>query len=691
MDEPRQTLSALDELRRMRADVQITRSMDVLRRCFDRLQEIRREYLDDFHIQILVSDTHQEIIERARLLRHQMEAMDSRSAGAEELPEADPDPVEMEEPVAQAKAAFSDVEPVPEKPVVQWHGRGAEIPDDVPKLDPKSWKLAVGLAIFFTVGVFALFFYLIQTARRLNFGDSEASNQTAKATAAPNAGALKPASATTPPVITGPALRLFTDLSGGTVTTDDQPEKDLADGELEMNSLVPGVHTVKVEGKSGSAAFTFALDNDKEVPRVTQILKSSNAMAVLVSVKNGTGRLITDAEGARVSLDGKPAAEIGSDGMLTLDLGNQDHELEVSAGRDVQKFVLTYTPNPTLTVFVKSDPSTGVLTINVGQDGASIYINDQLYRRVTDHGSIRIPLKVGHYEVRVHLAGFEDPPAEAVDVKKNSEASVQFHLQVVPQFAALQINGAAPGTSAVIDHLAAATVGADGTAKIFNIKPGDHLIEVRHDQAVPKQFTRTFQAGQTITLSGTDVMLDRIAADNKSVIPAAPGPPMIPPPTVPQITPTVAVAAGEQVHKGGGFIPYHTPKQPGRYYFQARTKFGGVLKHGRLEWYAGYQDKDNYLLFSIDGKHAEVKEFRDGKQYDIGKIPFNVTSEDWVQVEMSVKADAVQARAKSSAGDWVDLSPVHDPGGRDLTKSVVGLFVPSNEEVAIANFRFSPK
>jgi hypothetical protein len=501
---------------------------------------------------------------------------------------------------------------------------------------------------------------------------------------------VKPVSAGTQ-IIAKPSLRLYTDLTGGTVTIDDLPAKDLADGELSVDSLMPGTHDVKVESRGGSASFSFALDSDNDVPRVTQISKSTNAMAVLVSVKDGVGRLSTDAAGAKISLDGKPAGDVGSDALVLSELGKQDHELEVTEAQDRQKFILTYTPAPTLTVFVKSDPSVGVVTLSAGVDGVSVFINDLPYKRLTEHGSLRIPLKVGTYRIRVHKTGFEDPAEALVEVKKNAEASVQFHLQADPEFAALQIKGAQPGTLAFLDRQMAATVGADGSAKVVNIKPGDHVIELRHDLELPKQLTRPFTAGQTVTLSGPDTLLDRLAADNKTVIPAPPAPAVITPVQPVPFTPAAtAAAAGEEVHKGGGFIAYHTPKAPGNYYFQAHTKLGGVLKRGKLQWYAGYQDSANYVLFSLDGKHAEVKEVRDGRQIDVGKVPFTLGSDEWVQIELSVKADMLQARAKAGLSDWTDLTPVTAASG-DFTHQSVGIFVPANDEVAVANFRFSSR
>ena len=54
---------------------------------------------------------------------------------------------------------------------------------------------------------------------------------------------------------------------------------------------------MRVESRGGSAAFTFSQGVAGDVPEVTDIAKPVNAMVVLVSVKNGIGRLSTDGGG----------------------------------------------------------------------------------------------------------------------------------------------------------------------------------------------------------------------------------------------------------------------------------------------------------------------------------------------------------------------------------------------------------
>ena len=143
---------------------------------------------------------------------------------------------------------------------------------------------------------------------------------------------------------------------------------------------------------------------------------------------------------------------------------------------------------------------------------------------------------------------------------------------------------------------------------------------------------------------------------------------------------------GEQVRRGGGFVAYHVPKVPGRYEFMAQVRKAGFLKHGKLQFYAGYQDSDNYVLFTLDGKHAIVKEVVDGKSTE-RKAPFNSDLNDWVQVQVSVKSNAIEARVKTPGGAWDDLGPVGTT--HDSTQGKVGFLIPGSDEIAVSNFRFS--
>jgi PEGA domain len=585
VDPTQQTASAVDELRQIRLEARKARSVEGLRRQFDRLQNIRRQYVDDFDVQVIAAEAHEEIIERARTLRGTI---------------------------------HTDEEPFPEE-----ESGAAEIPHEVPRLDLKSWQRALGLALFFTVLVLAAFFYLIQSARKLNFQEQQATAPKA----APTATTAKPttASVPAPPVSLTPTLRLYTDLIPGTVVLDDQPPRNLTDGELILDHLPDGAHSVKLTGRSGTAAFQFTV-NGKSAPQVSGAPSASNALVVLVSDRDGHGHLATNAERATIALDGKAAGEASSQGLMLEALGTADREFEVSRGRDRQRFVWTYTRAPALTVYVKSDPNTGTLVLMTGQDGVEVYIDNSLYRRKTDRGPLRIPLKVGSYKIRVHKDGFVDPAPLPVEVKKSEETPLQFKLEPAPVV----------------------------TSPILAAPPAPP----------PAPTPETVQSAEPKT-------------------PAAEAPTPAPATAVNEPAP----AESSQVRRGGGFVSYGTPKKAGSYSFQALGRVGGLLKKGKLQWYAGYEDSENYVLFSLDGKHASVREVRRGKSIEWNRIPFSADSNKWIAVSLTVKPDSVSARVKGDEG-WSDLGSVSSPG-RDFTQDKVGVYIPSGEDMAVSNFRFA--
>ena len=673
MDRSRQTYSSLDELKQIQHEARRSTSLDDLRQHFDRVQNLRRTHPDDFETQVLVAEVQEEIIERARLFREQPPE-EASSIYFEENPPAQL--VRRPAGVGESPDELSDA---------------AEISPDVPRIDSKSWQRAVYLALFFLALILVAFFYLVQTARRLNQTPNEVANQQAARPQGANNTTTAPTqitSAATPVVPMNPTVRLYTDLVPGTVTIDEEAARDLKDGELVLDNLQPGRHSVKVSGRNATAAFSFDVA-EKAAPRVVGLPTASNVMAVLVSEEDGQGRLITNAENSQVSLDGKSAGDVGTDGLELDKLGKVDHDLQVTQDKDRQRFVLTYTPAPTLTVYLKSDPNAGTVVVLTGQDGADVYINDQLYKRKTERGQLRIPLKVGQYTIRVHKAGFIDPAPEAVDVKKAEEAAVQFRFQAVPQIATLQIRGALPETMVYVDKELAAMIGPDGNASISNVKPGDHVVELRREQSLPKRFQRTFRNGDTVVLSGPDVALDKVVAENSSPPPPPSEPVKTAPATTAAPSPNYGMEVeGSQVRRGGGFVPYHIPRVPGHYTFSAQGHIGGFLKHNKLQWYAGYQDSSNYVLFTLDGKHATVHEVRDGKAVEVSRVPFDVDSNEWIQADLSVRPGSVTARVKTPSGGWTDIGSVSSSGS-DFTQGKVGFYIPANDEVSVSNFRFS--
>jgi len=650
----------MDELRRIESAVRRAQSIEELRPLFDRLQTLRRTFIDDFDVQLAIGQVQQVIVDQGRLLMENAGHAPTESAASllEEGPERADDRLPHSHPSRDRHR------------------------DDVQPIDARSWKRSIYIGAIFAIILFALFFYLIQMARKLNIEPPQQASNGAQTGAQ---GQIKPVAGTPSGTVApaGPSLRLYTDLVPGSVSVDGGPPQDLQDGQLELDTLKPGAHSVQLNGRSGDASFSFNVQ-DKTAPRLTGPPSGNNAMVVTVSTQDGSGQLMTNAQDATAIVDDKPAGAVTATGLALNDLGIIDHNLQIKRAHDEQRFILTYTPAPALTVFVKSDPNTGSLVVVAGEDGADVLLNGKPYRRKTERGELRIPsVKVGSYAVQVTKAGFIDPKPQTVQVKKGEEARLEFHLEPAPKFASLQVLGALPGTMILLDNNYAVSVGPDGSAAIANVKPGEHSVGLRHDGYDAKQVQRSFKAGATVTVAGPDVALAKTAAP----------PPPVPQPTAPAqanaAPPLEPVTIPGSLHKGGGFLLLHTPKGPGRYTFTLQLrKGGGFLKTKRLQWFVAFQDTKNYVLFQVDGKHFTVRRVENGKSNELQKLPFDPDPEDSIGVQISLKPNSVDTRLKSLNGSWQDMGPVTSPGS-DFTQGKFGLLISGNDEVGVSTIHFS--
>ncbi len=690
MDKPQYTSIPLEELRRIEAEIQRARSVDDLRPLFDRLGAIRRTFIDDFDVQLAISQVQQQIVDRGRVL---LESHYEARGPAASRGTAD---VFLEENPARLDENAVHEEPGAEHAPGEIHD-DAHAHQDVPTIDARSWKRATYIGAFFAIVLFAAFFYLVQTARKLNFESNgqqaNTANQAKGGAAQPKPSPGSPVSPQATPVSTNPALRLYTDLTPGTVTIDGGAAQALHDGELELDNLNAGQHAVKLTGATGGASFNFD-SAPKAAPKLTAQPSADNAMVVTVSTQDGAGHMMTNAQNSVAVLDGKEIGPIPPTGLDLTNLGQTDHDLQIRRGTDSQRFVLTYVPAPALTVFVKNDLNAGNLVVLTGEDGADVYVGDQKYRRKTEHGQLRIPnLKVGTYAVRVTKPGYLEVAPQTVQIKKAEETRVAFHLQPEPrpQVASLQVNGAQPGTQVLVDGTLATTADAQGNATAANINPGDHIVELKHDGSQSKQLERSFNAGETVTLGGPDTALAKLPPPAPAPSPAAGAAPESEKEASaasPGGTEGGGVPMPGSIHRGGGFLIYHSTKEPGRYTFSMQLlRGGGFLKGKRLQWFVGYQDTKNYVLFQLDGKHFVIRQVVDGKGQEIRKMAFDANLENVVGVEMAVKAHSVETRLKPSDGGWENMGEASDIAS-DLTQGKFGVLISGNDEIGVSSVQY---
>jgi hypothetical protein len=117
-------------------------------------------------------------------------------------------------------------------------------------------------------------------------------------------------------------------------------------------------------------------------------------------------------------------------------------------------------------------------------------------------------------------------------------------------------------------------------------------------------------------------------------------------------------------------------------------KGGGFMKSKRLQWFVGYQDTKNYVLFQIDGKHFVVRQVVDGKSEERKKENFDANLDNYLQIEMAIQSGSVSTRLRSQDGSWRDMGTA-SAAGPDLTQGKVGILISGNDEVAVSSIHFA--
>jgi hypothetical protein len=549
------------------------------------------------------------------------------------------------------------------------------------------------------------------------------------------------------------SVRLLTDLDKGKVVVDGGSPVDLQEGQLVLDKVAPGTHTVKVIGQNGEASFSLEIA-DARLPAVAGSINARNMIAVLVSSFGRQARLMTSAGTWKLAVNGQPQGDAGPAGTDLTGFQPGINEIVLSQGQDRRNMSETFGAVPMLTAFLKTDVNAGTLIVSTGQDDVRVFLSDKEYRRRTERGQLRLQT-LGKVTVRVAKSGFQEEPAQTVEVKKGAEVRVQFNLKPQPQFGSLEIHGAMAGTEVLVDQKNAGTVGPDGSFSLSAIHPGDHTVELRREQYRPKRVQRSFHAGQAVVLAGADVALaaangtirltrnpasatitcrrgdeteSHEARGNQLELPPGSYAFSASAPGFTESTSRVQLAAGENrevdftlarvrpaapppvvasgmaefedaqswkkdgdnwVHKGGGFVPYKLPPK-GVFTFTVQLlKGGGAFRAGQIRWCLQYLDSKTYLLYEIDRKNFWAGVVEKGKRLERVKAPHNLGNQKAFAIQIEVTPDRLVQKAR--VGDeWKVLDTFAEPG-RDFTQGKFGFLIQGNDEIAITDFKFLPK
>jgi PEGA domain len=491
-------------------------------------------------------------------------------------------------------------------------------------------------------------------------------------------------------------VRILSDLDKGKVALDQQTPADLQDGQYVFENVPPGTHTVDVTGANTEASFSFNLA-PAALPAVSGTVSTRNVLATLVSSFAGHARLVTSSGPWKLAVNGQVEANAGPAGVDLKNFQAGPNEMTISQGTDQRVLKEDFGPGPALTAFLKTDRNVGTLIVSTGENDARVFLNNKEYPRRTQGGQLRIQT-IGKVEVRVVKSGFENAPAQSAEVKKGSEVRLEFRMKPQAAVSALKIEGATPGAEVLIDQSSVGTVADDGSFRDAAVAPGKHVIGLQHDRFAPKQFSRTFAAGQTVTISGSDSALVAERAPALPPTPPAPKPePVAPKPLSLRVTSMDGFESqegwtkqdnGVWRHRGGGFLTYKLPSTGVFTFAVYLVRGGNLFRGGRVRWVTDYIDPKNYVLSELDDNNLTIKDVVNGKSSDHAKMPHNVDSKDAWAIQIEISPGRLIQRIQKDK-QWVTLDSWTDPA-HEFGAGKFGFDVQGNDEIGVSDFKFQP-
>ncbi len=738
-------MTPLEELKQLEALIENASNLGTLKPIYDRLEEIARQNANDFEVQLAVADVREHLVHRGAALRR----LPSDSPAADAIPVKPPINLRKALGIGAVLGVLGWLilfvtlvqiarnRNIPQPPAGETKTSATPpaagtVPVDIVTTPPgatiqinNDTKCTSNCRVNLPPGNY-------QVTAMLDGYDPAATGVTVIPGAPINVSLALQNQAQT--------VRIYTDLPSGRVLLDGIAMPDLQDGQLVLDRVKNGKHKLQVFGPNNDAAFSIDLTAGR-APVIEGAPSVNNLNALFVSTFSNSAKIVTSTPPVKLALNGQPQGEITAEGLELKNVPAGDQQLTVGEGPDARKLVVSFGPMPTLTAFLKSDINSGTLVVSTGEDDVAVFLNGKEYRRKTRRGQLRLPM-LGAVKVRVAKEGFELVPEQQVEVKKGEEARLAFKLKPLPQLAAIQIRGAAQGTQLLVDDRVVGRAAADGTLSAANLPPGDHMIELKRDGYVSKRTTRTLKAGETLSLgpaetalatsSGTihllltpgEAQVSYRRSDEQTVHTARDSTLRLEPgvylfsaraPGYLERTERVPVVAGETrnvelalaaekveapkpkpapagasgatdwsgwtgsggayTRKGGNRVVVRTGALNGTLTFNAQlVKAGGLFRGGRLRFFI--DDGEHTLQYEIDKKYFVRDTGREEDQ-----------EARTVSVHIDITPEQIAPRFLSGER-WIALGV--QPGSV-ISNGRFGFIIPGNDQIAISNFRFTPK
>jgi serine/threonine-protein kinase len=296
-----------------------------------------------------------------------------------------------------------------------------------------------------------------------------------------------------------------TQMRAGRVLLDGQQLGTLEDGKFSTEIATAGNYTLSIADHTGEVLAIRFSTQPGRVPELVAPIRTRETAAVLVAAFGSEYVIFTSSATAKAKLPERGSNAIPAEGLRITDFP-AGAILEIADGNKSQRVLLDRTSGPTLDVRLMSDRSTGTLLVEATVQDATVFLNGEEQRRALENGRWMADLEPKEYAVRLEAEGYEGTPEQTLRIGKGQTRKLHFELRPRVVMPALAISGGTAGAEVLLDGKRVGFVSAAG-AFHMEVSPEEHTIELRKEYHEPHALKRTFVAGQTVTISGRDAVL----------------------------------------------------------------------------------------------------------------------------------------------------------------------------------------
>ena len=138
------------------------------------------------------------------------------------------------------------------------------------------------------------------------------------------------------------------------------------------------------------------------------------------------------------------------------------------------------------------------------------------------------------------------------------------------------------------------------------------------------------------------------------------------------------------VHRGGNIVLAPGAPGAGAYLFTVLLQRGA-----RIEWVVNYQDDKNHVLYQIDKTNFNRVAVGGGKRTDAVKVVHLVNRDAAITLQIEVTAESIKTRIQREQ-EWFVIDELRKADG-DFVRGRFGFRIPGRDQIALQDFRFTPK